>query len=141
MTTHQIIYAWGDSPDSVTGQWSANTFYDESAAPYVSMAVLAMAYEIAAARVQQHAEEYAEFSTTSDEACQQLGQAAQAVSFLTPQDAIAALKRERKKARNEALEEAATAAYEFRDGRGLQGTGCIPDQIAATIRAMKEPES
>ena len=55
-------------------------------------------------------------------------------------NAQAALDRMLRRAKNEALEKAATAAYEFRDGRGLQGTGCIPDQIAAAIRVMKEPE-
>ncbi len=93
MTAPHLIYAWGDfGPNSVTGRWSANTFEDESAAPFVSLSVLIAAYDLAAALVQQRAEEYAEFSTTSDEACQQLAQAAQDIAALTPQDAIAAIK-------------------------------------------------
>lgn len=132
--THQIIYAWGNSPDSVTGQWSANTFYDESAEPFVPLATIAAAYEDAADtcanETWHHVGEDAYSRGLDRGAAEQASTCAAAIRASTPADAIAAFEAALKRARNEALEKAAYWTEGWPYG----------SEIAAHIRAMKEPE-
>lgn len=135
MTTHTIIYAWGDfGPDSVTGQWSANTFYDESAEPYVPLAAIAAAYEDAADtcadETWHHVGDDAYSRGLDRGAAEQASTCAAAIRARTPPDALAALERVKRKAKNEALEAAAKSIP----------AGFAAAYLADRIRNLKEPE-